>query len=177
VAAVASRSGLSRIVRPAAAEDLDALTRTHLAAFRAGNGPLLPRRVLRQITTERMRDRWRSQIESPAPGTLLLVAELGGAIVGTATSGPPRDDEVDAATTGELYSLYVQPRGWGAGHGSALHDAALAHLGATGLHRAMLWVLERNARACAFYAARGWSADGGRSEWEGTPVVRLAREL
>ena len=112
---MAARSGLSadRIIRPARAKDLDGLTRAHLAAFVAGNGPALAPAVLAGVTAERMWERWKGRhLDAPAAGRLLLVAECGGEIVGTAASGPLRDGDGDDATTGELYSLYVDPDAW-----------------------------------------------------------------
>jgi len=166
---------VDRRVRPARVTDLDDLTRTHLAAFRAGNGPALAPAVLRNLTFERMRERWQQHLDDPPAGTLLLIAEHEGTVVGSAGAGPCRDDDLDAATTGELYSLYVDPRAWGAGHGAALHDAALVHLSESGLASAVLWVLEGNARARSFYAAHGWTAEGGHREWEDAPLLRLRR--
>lgn len=160
-------------MRPACVADLDELARTHLAAFRAGNGPALGPEVLARLTAERMRERWRRHLDDPTAGTLLLIAEHEGALVGSAAAGPVRDDDLDAATTGELYSLYVDPRAWGAGHGAALHDAALAYLARRGFVGAVLWVLEGNAHARAFYRARGWTAEGARRTWEGAPMLRL----
>lgn len=52
----------------------------------------------------------------------------------------------------ELDALYVLPAQSGHGVGSALMDLA------TGTTR--LWVLEQNARARAFYEARGWHPTG-----------------
>ena len=177
---MAARSGLSdaeRVIRPARPADLDDLTRAHTAAFRAGNGPALKPAVLARVTEERMRQQWERHFADPSAGMLLLVAESAGRIVGIASSGPARDDDVDAATTGELISLYVEPGAWGAGHGAALHDAALAHLVAGGFRRALLWVLGDNARARSFYMARGWADDGGHHDWDGAPVLRMTRAL
>ena len=133
--------------------------------------------MLAGVTAERMRERWKGHLDAPAAGRLLLVAECGGEIVGTAASGPLRDGDGDDATTGELYSLYVDPDAWGVGHGAALHEAALAHLAAGGFARAVLWVLEGNARARSFYAAHGWTDEGDRRDWEGARMLRLARDL
>lgn len=166
-----------RVIRPARLADLEALTRMHLAAFRAGHEAAVAPATLDELTPERMRERWEQRLTAPGAGSVLLVAEGAGRLVGTAGSGPPRDDDVDRATTGELYSLYVDPRDWGAGHGAVLHDAALAHLRGGGFGAAVLWVMEANPRARRFYAARGWSTEGARREWEGAWMVRLSRAL
>ena len=67
------------------------------------------------------------------------------------------------------------PRSWGAGHGSALHEAAMDHLAKEGFGEAVLWVLEGNERARRFYERRGWRADGARGDFWGATRVRLRR--
>ena len=78
-----------------------------------------------------------------------LVAEEAG-VLGMAVFGPARDGE-DAV---ELYALYVDPGRWRTGVGTALLAACE---GVT-----VLWVLEDNERAQAFYGRQGFTADGGR---------------
>jgi ribosomal protein S18 acetylase RimI-like enzyme len=80
-----------------------------------------------------------------------LVAEEDG-VLGMAVYGPARDGE-DAV---ELYALYVDPDCWRSGVGTALLAACE---GVT-----VLWVLEDNERAQAFYRGEGFVADGGRKE-------------
>ena len=53
---------------------------------------------------------------------------------------------------------------------------ALAALWAKGFDEALLWVLERNARAQKFYRAGGWVEDGGtRTQWQGGIAIRELR--
>jgi hypothetical protein len=52
---------------------------------------------------------------------------------------------------------------------------ALAEMAAAGFARALVWVLEGNDRAIAFYEATGWRLDGGRDQW--TPQVEGADPL
>ncbi|MEC5398814.1 GNAT family N-acetyltransferase [Uliginosibacterium sp. H1] len=76
------------------------------------------------------------------------------------------------ASEGELHMLFVADRYRGKGHGSALVDHAIRHLGVT-----RVTVNEQNAEATAFYRARGFVVtdrqaldDQGRPY----PVLRMA---
>jgi GNAT superfamily N-acetyltransferase len=163
-------------IRPAAPDDLDELVRVHLAAFRAGNGPALSDEALARLTPEADRDAWDPVLRAPPDRARVLVAEADGGLVGVAGAGPSRDHDA-GEPVGELYALYVDPAAWGAGHGAALHDAALAHLRDGGFREATLWVLEGNARAREFYGTHGWADDGARGEFWGAVKVRMRRPL
>ncbi|MDQ8023781.1 MAG: GNAT family N-acetyltransferase [Moraxellaceae bacterium] len=76
------------------------------------------------------------------------------------------------ASEGELHMLFVADRHRGKGHGSALVDHAIRHLGVT-----RVTVNEQNEEATAFYRARGFVVtdrqaldDQGRPY----PVLRMA---
>lgn len=86
-----------------------------------------------------------------------FVFEDDGAVVAFAGSFPSRDP--DAA--GELGEIYALPEAWGKGIGHALMDACLTALRERGHADAILWVLEDNPRARAFYEREGWALDGG----------------
>ncbi len=64
--------------------------------------------------------------------------------------------EGDGDGWGEVFAIYVHPELWGQGIGRALLNAGEAHLAANGLERALLWVLEGNGPARAFYERQGW---------------------
>ena len=49
------------------------------------------------------------------PRAGVLVAEQAGAVVGFAAICPTRDDDLDPATAGEVSSIYLLQRAWGAG--------------------------------------------------------------
>ena len=70
-------------------------------------------------------------------------------IVGCAGAGPAQDDDADAAVPYELQMLYVLAQAHGTGLGLRLLDAAI------GGKPALLWVLEDNPRAQAFYRKHG----------------------
>jgi GNAT superfamily N-acetyltransferase len=96
---------------------------------------------------KQVRERWEAYLEDP--DVRVLVAEEEGRIVGLACVKPDW-----------LEALYVDPRRWTTGIGSALHDHALEHLRTLGATQCHLWVLEENATARRFYERRGWRRDG-----------------
>lgn len=98
-----------------------------------------------------------------ARGTVNLVAERDGQVVGWAAHGPHRDGE---ALTGdaELFTLYVDTAHQGSGVGRALLDASLAQRRAH--PRMVLWVLKENAPARRFYERAGFHADGAEESFK-----------
>lgn len=90
---------------------------------------------------------WRTTLED---GDTVHVADDGG-VVGFCFAGPADDDG-----WGEIYSIYVHPDHWRAGHGRALLRAGEETLRGSGFDRALLWVLEANDRGRLFYEREGW---------------------
>ncbi len=64
--------------------------------------------------------------------------------------------DADDERWGEVFAIYVHPQHWGQGMGRALLEAGEAHLAGDGFERSLLWVLEGNNRARAFYERQGW---------------------
>jgi ribosomal protein S18 acetylase RimI-like enzyme len=160
------------MVRPATLDDLTAIVAVHVAGFRAGNVPHLPPDGQDTLNEERAAAVWDGMLAAPPPGAEVLVATgEAGDVVGLACAGRARDHDV-AESSGELYALYVDPEAWGQGHGRALDTAARAHLRGALFTSAVLWVLEGNEGARAFYERCGWHADGGRREHAGAIAVR-----
>ena len=160
------------MVRPATLDDLDAIVAVHVAGFRTGNVPHLPPDQRDRLNEERAAAVWDGMIAAPPPGTEVLVAtDDRGRVVGLACAGRARDHDV-AESAGELYALYVDPESWGQGHGRELDAAARAHLRSALFTSAVLWVLEANAGARAFYEHCGWQADGCRRDHAGAVAVR-----
>jgi ribosomal protein S18 acetylase RimI-like enzyme len=77
---------------------------------------------------------------------------------GFVTFGASRDQ--DARGLGEVYALYVDPGRYRGGVGRMLMVAARERLAEEGFDEAVLWVLQGNDRARAFYEGEGWRPDG-----------------
>ena len=106
-----------------------------------------------------------------AEGRHLTVAVEGEAVVGFATSGPARGDDVDGA--GEVYAIYVHPERHSRGIGQALMADALGWLAAAGYPECILWVAEPSTRSRHFYEQVGFVLDeSAADEWRGLATGR-----
>jgi len=160
-------------VRAATDEDAPAVARVHVDSWRAAYAGLIPQAVLDGLSVERREAFWRSIAEAPGEHRL-LVAEDDGRVVGFASTGPARDDDLPPAS-GELTAIYVEPAAWGKGHGARLFRRAVADLRKRSLDPLVLWVLTENKRGRGFYEAMGWQPDGAERQidFDGTAVDEL----
>jgi ribosomal protein S18 acetylase RimI-like enzyme len=146
-----------RLMRPA---DVPAAAAIAVAAWRATYRGLIADGLIDAQTEDAHAAALGALLPSEPPA-VLLVGEDGGAVAGFAVAAASRDDEAPPGE-GELWGIYVDPGRQGSGIGSALMRAALDHLRAHGFSEAILWMLEGNRLADAFYRARGWVPDGAR---------------
>lgn len=147
-------------IRAARVGDAAALARVHVATWRAAYAGLLPDELLRSLSVAEREASWVTAIgDGPAAGVATVVALVAGGLVGFASVGPARDDDLSEDVS-ELWSLYVHPDSWGAGVGHALHSRALPRMRERAASSGTLWVLTANDRARRFYEAHGWLADG-----------------
>lgn len=102
-------------------------------------------------------ERWSERLVRPPEGWSTFVADHDDEVVGFTSVGPSRDE----SGIGELYAIYVDPEAWSTGAGRALIERAETEL-AREYEHAVLWVLEDNPRAHAFYEKAGWEPDGAR---------------
>jgi GNAT superfamily N-acetyltransferase len=154
------------VIRRARADDAAALADLHIDCWDDAYTGLVPQQLLddrRSITDERV-DRWRD-ILAGDHGTLLAEAESG--LVGFASAGQGRDNDVDMDL--ELTALYVRADWWGTGVGYALFEEAV------GDRAAYLWVLADNPRAVGFYERQGFRFDGTRDERDMGVQARMVR--
>jgi GNAT superfamily N-acetyltransferase len=170
------------LIRPATPDDAVEIAAVHLASMQRVYRGVLPDEVLDgpDLAANRLRlwQHWLS--EPPAGGSTVVAERPGGRIVGLAHTAPARDDDVGDGV-GELQIIYVDPVAWGTGAGRALMAAAVDGLREAGWTTAILWVLDRNARARRFYERARWAPDGAEKDdvLAGTPIreVRYRRAL
>jgi GNAT superfamily N-acetyltransferase len=155
-------------IREARASDVADTVRLRAESWRTAYAGIMPPAYLDAIDTgsEAIAREARYQRESP-PDRHGLVAERDGRVVAFCLCGPERPNPrrvPGAAVRGEVYALYAHPDSWSTGVGRQLLAAARQALAADGLAEAVLWVLERNARARAFYERQGLRPTGERTE-------------
>lgn len=147
------------LIRPAVPEDAFEVAALNVRAWQVAYRGLLPDDYLAGLRPEERAARYR--FDSPdSADPLTLVAIDNDTIIGFATTGPARDD--DMPDGGELLALYVDPASWDRGVGRDLIAAARVRLAEQGSSEAILWVLAGNKRAERFYTIDGWTADGSQ---------------
>lgn len=174
-------------IRPGGPGDGAALAAIQRRAWRVRYRGLLSDRFLDDLDLSYLGASWTGRATvSPTPRHRLLVAGRPGEVHGLVDTGPARDEGLPRGAdglpvVGEVRSLYVDPSVTGRGLGAALLRAAVDVLARHGTSEAVLWVVEGNERARAFYERHGWAADGARKvtpvEDEELPEVRYARRL
>lgn len=91
----------------------------------------------------------------------MLVLLENGEYIGTASYGQSRT--VEFSDCGEVMSIYLLPQAIGRGYGKKLMKAAIDGLGNLGYSNIILWVLEENTNARAFYESIGF-VSGNRTK-------------
>ena len=133
-------------IRLARSDEAEVLFEIQKAASLAGLGHIFPPDCF-PYPDDAVRERWRDVVAGADHQA--FVADTDGEVVGV------------AAIEGDwLHGFYVLPERWGGAVASALHEAVLDAIRATGATSAHLWVLEANARARRFYERRGWRENG-----------------
>ncbi len=154
------------MVRRATTADTPKMGRVHVRAWQMAYRGLMPDEYLDGLSSEERERMWSEALSQRDTSRLVLVVEDDDDVVGFAAVGPSADPR-----TGELYSINVDPDGWGSGHGRALLSAAEAELATLGYGVAQLWVLPGNRRARHLYEAAGWAPDGAERTIEVLGVV------
>jgi GNAT superfamily N-acetyltransferase len=167
-------------IRAARPEDARPVAEVHVDSWRHTYRGVLPDEYLDRLSVDDRESMWLGAFADPDPKSGALVAEADGHLVGFASFGPSRDEDVPDGT-GEVPAIYVEPAALGTGVGRELFAAVTETLRDAGFTRATLWVLEANASARRFYEKAGWSWDGAVSthmfDCANEPVVRYAVDL
>lgn len=146
-------------VRLATPNDVPAIARVQVASWDGVYRGLIPDDVIDRLNVEHRVTQWTRFFERDHDQETLLVAEHDHTVVGMASLGPTRDEDLEGPV-GEVRAIYVLPEHWGHGHGWDLMEASEEWFGAHGFDAAVLWVLTTNEMARGFYEAVGWARDG-----------------
>ncbi|GGX63605.1 GNAT family N-acetyltransferase [Streptomyces hiroshimensis] len=168
-------------IRTMTEDDIDAVAEIRVGGWRTAYAGLVPQGHLDAMDAAEDAARHRRLFRlNGGLQRVNLVAESADGVAGWACYGPCRDaDATDG--DGELYALYVRPDLIGTGAGRALCTAVTEGAAARGFRRMLLWVLEGNHRARAFYTHAGFVPDGSEQPYEvagvSVPEVRYAMPL
>lgn len=150
---------LERTMRRALQSDARAIAALHIASWRATYTAELTPAFLDALDLDERVALWRERLARP--DLHVLVVDEGETIVGFCASGFAETPEGGAAPW-EILNLHIDPRHQGAGLGKRLFDAAVDLARDHGARKLILWVVDTNDRARAFYERRGMRPDGGR---------------
>ena len=131
------------------AEEIESKSRVHWQTWREAYDEILPAEFQEQITLDKCRFYSQKYHENT------LIALDDAKVVGFVSYGDFRDP---ATIAGEIIALYVLKDYCGKGVGHQLMQAAFAALDS--YQKILLWVLEDNKRAIAFYEKMGFVFDG-----------------
>ncbi|MET0870888.1 MAG: GNAT family N-acetyltransferase [Paeniglutamicibacter terrestris] len=160
-------------IRLATPEDIPAALEMKLRAWEETYSDQRPASFFEnaRASLEKQADWWTRGLAQGAE--LWIATTADGEVVGVAGGGPASDDDADTGISIELQLLYVLALAHGTGLGARLLETVL------GQRDAVLWVLENNPRAQAFYAKQGFVADGRvealLDDWAGLNEVRMVR--
>ena len=167
-------------LRPAIPSDAKSIAEVNVASWKCAYRGLLPDTVLDNLSTAKKATRLKTRICEPT--IQVFVLEQNNAIIGFVNFGASRDSDADQERVAEIYAVYLEPREWRKGHGSALVAAAIASLQERGYTEVTLWALYNNERAFKFYQAVGFETDGAtkvETRADGTELheVRFRRPI
>lgn len=144
-------------VRAATPDDAVAIAGVHVRGWQRVYRGVVPDTYLDALDPARRAAMWTDVIAGRPDD--VAVCERGSRVVGFAAVGVSRDDDA-SPETGELMAIYVDPRSWRCGVGTALMAWIDASARAQRWRTLTLWVLEENPGARAFYERVGFARDG-----------------
>jgi ribosomal protein S18 acetylase RimI-like enzyme len=162
-------------VRDADPGDAAAIAGVHVRSWQTAYRGMIDDEGLDEQSVARRESDWRERLRATVAAETIpftLVAELGDAVCGFC-----HVSRLDADAEATIGALYVEPGHLRAGIGSALLGVALGRLRDAGRDDVVLWVLEANHAARAFYERFGFVADGGRETFRGAPELRMRVSL
>lgn len=146
-------------IRSAESSDSEAIARVHTSSWQSAYRGLLPDEWLDALRWEDRRKRWDSILSGANQTKVFVALNNQDEILGFASIGPSRDEDIDQERVHELYAIYLVPQYWGKGIGTALLHAVMREVPKTA-QRLELWVLEDNVRGRRFYESQGFMLDG-----------------
>jgi GNAT superfamily N-acetyltransferase len=145
-------SNLALHIRPARREDAADVAQVYIDSWHDTYPGVLPSALLRAMTPKGQTARWLAAICAQGRETVLVADSKQYGIIGMASLGPSRDNEL--GFDGEVYTLYVDPAFFGRGVGRALLKEAFGCLRSNGMSSCVIWAHARN-HARYFYEAMG----------------------
>lgn len=146
-------------VRPAVQSDSEGIARVHTRSWQSAYRGLLPDEWLAALRWQDRKERWETGLRAGSPATIYVATNPQKEIVGFASIGPTRDEDLEPDEFFELYAIYLSPDIWKMGVGSKLLQTIARQIPSS-FHWLSVWVLKDNIQGRSFYESRGFAADG-----------------
>ena len=154
---------MSFLLRSASPADAPAVARINAESWRDSYRGIVPDAVLERPLEADFLRQWRAlSVAQPGGQMILVAADESAALHGFVSAGPGRRPPL--GFDAEVYALYVNRSSRRMRLGSRLLAAAAQRLALFGRASLMLWVLEANHTARAFYVGLGGAEIGLRNE-------------
>ena len=147
-------------IRQATAADARRIAEVSVGSWRVAYHGLMPAEILDALSIDDREASWRSWLTPVDVRAQTWVVSSSGEIVGFVSTGPSRDADARAASTAELFAMYLTGESWGSGLGRLLFAHATRALASLQFTTMTLWVLDGNARARGFYEHMNMRPDG-----------------
>ena len=150
-------------IQSAGPADAEAIARIRVLSWQAGYPGLVPQAVLDAMSIEEnVKQTLRRMMDPEKKVADDWLAWQGDDALGWLGAGRCRDEDLANQEVGEVVALYALPEAWGLGVGHALMNFASGEFRRLGYRKAVVWVMEGNARAERFYERQGYVLDGAR---------------
>lgn len=162
------------MIRVAELKDISEIAKIHAQGWHNTYDELLPSYILEKTTHQLMLEKWQNWFNSDSHKIHVFVENND--IIGFVHTCLPRQIQFPPADFSELYHLYLAEFSIGKGVGRKLFEYAKHHLKSNGYNGMLLWTLEGNNKAKAFYESHGMAQDGARRDdpdWLGPDVFEV----
>jgi ribosomal protein S18 acetylase RimI-like enzyme len=145
-------------IRLAVKDDAKGIAKVHVETWQYAYINQIPDTYLNNLSIEGKTNAWKKNLESSYSKTKTFIAEISNQIVGFASAGPGRDDDLD--NVGEILAIYVDKNYMNKGIGTSLQNACFEYLKSLNYKKATLWVLLTNNNSRRWYEYKGWKIEG-----------------
>ncbi len=160
------------VVRRANEEDARGIAQVHVRSWQAAYRGLINDDFLANLSIDKRQAMWERFLQKEPP--IIFVAERDFSVVGFCSFRPEPAVDHAPSSVAELMTLYVQPEYWSKGIGAALWAQLLDKVTVDEFDALIVWVLDTNVRARAFYERVGFETDGATKSEQLSDSVKLS---
>ena len=154
--------------------DAEALGAVQTASWKAAFRGILSEEMLEKLTDPQKAAAMYRRLLADGTGNG-YIGEIDGKAHCIAYWDKARD--ADMPQYAEIICMHSLPDNWRKGYGGQMMDRLLADIAQAGFEKVMLWVFTENARARAFYEAKGFRSTDKIQPAFGTTEICYLKEL